>query len=145
MPKTKLCKHKLAICHECIYITDAGKRMADIINGLLAFHNAFEIRNKWMAFNLATGESDGTLYDSRLDAITHQLDERFYCYFAFKSCTGGVKALDCQIYLEVQRQAYDSGMRLYEPEAPQLILPTDWYDRKVKNIKGPMRMDGGQY
>jgi hypothetical protein len=48
----------------------------------------------------------------------------------------GARPLDCQIYLEFHRQAYDANMRLHEPEAPQLILPTSVYDRITGRRRG---------
>jgi hypothetical protein len=126
--KPKLCRHKLAICPECIIVTDAGKRMSDVVNGLLTFNKPWEIRYKWMAFALSDGHSDNVLYDTRQDAIDHQLDERFFAYVCFMSLLGGATPKDCEIYLEVHRQAYDSGMRLHEPDAPQMIMSTKEYD-----------------
>jgi hypothetical protein len=126
--KANLCKHGHTICPECIYVTDAAKRMADTINGLLTFSNPFEIRNKWMAFALSDGRSDGVLYDTRAECIDHQLDERFYTYICMKNLMMGAKALDCQLYLEFSRQAYDAGMRLHEPNAPDIFVKNDVYD-----------------
>jgi hypothetical protein len=138
----KLCKHGYAICPECIFITDAAKRMAATVNGIIAFSRWWDIRDKWMAFKLADGSTDNVLYDSRTDAIRCQLDERFCAYLCMHNLAFGLKELDAQIYLEFHRQAYDQNLRLHEPEAPQLIMPTDWYDRILKNVrKGPMRMD----
>lgn len=126
--RVPLCRHKLAICPDCIIVTDAAKRMADIINGLVTFTEIWALRTKWLAIRLADGGYDGTLYDSREDAIRHQLDERFCAYVAMESMLQGAKPLDCAIYLEYHRQAYDAGMRLHEPEAPQLIVATSSYD-----------------
>ncbi len=124
-----LCRHGAAICPECIQIDDAAKRMAGIINGLVTFTPLWELRHKWIAVRLNDGGHDGNLYDSREDAINHQLDERFCCYVAMQSMITGAKPLDCAIYLEFHRQAYDANMRLHEPQAPQLIVPTAAYDR----------------
>lgn len=126
-----LCRHGAAICPQCIKIDDAAKRMSDIINGLVTFTPAWELRSKWIAIRLADGGYDGNLYDSRDAAIDHQLDERFCAYVLMQSMLQGAKPLDCAIFLEYHRQAYDAGMRLHEPEAPQLILPTGTYDRLI--------------
>lgn len=103
--------------------------MAGIINGYVTFIPPFELMTKWVAIRLQDGGSDGNLYDSREDAIRHQIDERFCAYVCMGAMMQGAKPLDCAIYLEVHRQAYDSGMRLHEPEAPQIIMPTTLYDR----------------
>jgi hypothetical protein len=122
------CPHGMAICTECIIVDDAAKRMCDIINSLVTFVPLWELRHKWLAIRLNDGGYDGVMYDSREDAIFHQLDERFCAYVCMQSMITGAKPLDCAIYLEVHRQAYDGGMRLHEPEAPQLIMPTREYD-----------------
>lgn len=136
MPTQKVCRHGWAVCDICIYISDAARRMSDIINGLLAFHDPFEIRNKWLAIRLNDGGYDGTLYDTREAAISHQLDERYCAYICMRSLIKGAKPLDCQIYLDVQRQAYDQGMRFHEPEAPQTIMPVSQYDAFIRQIGG---------
>lgn len=132
MPATKLpatCRHGHRICPECIEISDPAKRMADCINALVTFTPLWELRTKWIAVRLSDGGYDGTLYDSREDAVRHQLDERFCAYVAMQTMISGAKPLDCAIFLEFHRQAYDAGMRLHEPDAPQLIMPTAVYDR----------------
>lgn len=123
------CRHGQTICPQCIEVGDAAKRMSDIINGLLAFTPLWDLRTKWIAVRLNDGGYDGNLYDSRDDAIRHQLDERFCAYVCMQSMLQGAKPLDCAIYLEFHRQAYDEGMRLHEPEAPQIIVATSMYDR----------------
>src|SRR5258708_2884846 len=128
MPNVSRCRHGMAICPQCIEISDAAKRMSDIINGLVTFTPLWELRSKWIAVRLNDGGYDGNLYDSREDAIRHQRDERFCSYVAMQSMIQGAKPLDCAIYLEVHRQAYDADMRLHEPQAPQLIMPTGVYD-----------------
>lgn len=127
--KRPLCRHGQAICPQCIVPDDAAKRMANIINGLVTFTPLWDLRTKWVAIRLQDGGYDGVLYDSREDAIRHQIDERFCSYVCMASMITGAKELDCAIYLEFHRQAYDSNMRLHEPEAPQIIMPTSVYDR----------------
>lgn len=126
--KSNLCRHGLQICEQCIIVTDAAKRMCDQINARLTFSNPWEVRSKWMAFRLNDGGTDGVIYDTREEAINHQIDERFCCYFTFRSAMSGAKPLDCQIFLNYYRDMYDANMRMHEPEAPQLILPTKAYD-----------------
>ena len=143
MPPSK-CRHGAKICPECIEISDPAKRMSDIINSLITFVPLWDLRTKWIAVRLIDGGYDGTLYDSRDDAINHQIDERFCAYVAMISMLQGAKPLDCAIYLEFHRQAYDSGMRLHEPEAPQLILPTRAYDRMTRRDRWAPQLDPRQ-
>lgn len=133
--KQARCRHRQTICPQCIQIGDAAKRMSGIINGLLTFMQPWDLRTKWIAIRLADGGHDGVLYDSREDAIRHQIDERFCSYVCMGSMLSGAKPLDCAIYLEFHRQAYDSDMRLHEPEAPQLIMPTAVYDRITGRLR----------
>jgi hypothetical protein len=127
--KPRKCRHGQNICPQCIEIGDAAKRMADVINAIVTFTPIWDLRTKWVAIKLSDGGYDGTLYDTRDDAISHQLDERFCAYVCMGAMLSGAKPLDCAIFLEFHRQAYDAGMRLHEPEAPQLIMPTSVYDR----------------
>jgi hypothetical protein len=134
--KPPLCKHGLRICEKCIIVTDAARRMSHDINSLMTFNKPWEIRNTWIAVRLEDGGFDNTLYATREEAVRHQIDERF-CAYAWMGNFIGSKAtpLDCQIFLTYHRQAYDAGMRLHEPEAPQLILPTGAYDRITGNVR----------
>lgn len=132
---TEVCRHGAKICPDCIEISDAAKRMSDIINALVTFTPVWDLRSKWIAIRLSDGGYDGVLYDTREDAISHQIDERFCAYVFMQSMIQGAKPLDCAIYLEFHRQAYDAGMRLHEPEAPQLIMPTKTYDRLTGRVR----------
>ena len=122
------CRHNLVVCSKCVVVTDAAKRMSDHINGLIMF-TPWEARNGWMAFRLQDGGSDGVLYPTRQDAIAHQSNEKLCAYFSFKSAMGGTNPRDCQLFLNVHRHAYSvDGGRMAEPAAPQLIMPTKYYD-----------------
>jgi hypothetical protein len=131
-----VCRHGVTICPQCIQIDDAAKRMSSMINGLIAFNNPFDLRQTWLAIKLQDGSSDGNLYATREEAIRHQLDERFCAYICMGTVMNGSKPLDCAIFLEFHRQAYDEGMRLHEPEAPQLIMPTAGYDKLTGRVRG---------
>lgn len=132
------CPHGLKICPQCIVVDDAARRMSYIVNSLIANNNPWEIRNTWIAIKLEDGNIDGNLYATREEAIRYQRDERFCAYQWMGNMLSGAKPLDCAIFLEFHRQAYKSGMRLHEPEAPQLIMPTAGYDR----ITGRQRHGG---
>jgi hypothetical protein len=123
MPNKKLCKHGNAVCSQCVVITDAAKRAADQINAFITFTPFEELRNGWMAFALADGANDGVVYPSREEAIRHQSNEKLYGYVSFRAMMGGANAKDMQLWLDVQRDAYDNSLNLHEPQAPQLILP----------------------
>lgn len=133
-----LCPHRCQreLCSRCVYITDAAKRIADAINLAITFNNVWDIRHAWMAFTLADGTTDHVIYPTRAEAIRHQSDEFKCAYFCLGGALGGAKPLDCQLWLNMHRQAYDRGMRLEEPKAPQLIVPTAQYDRFTERVRG---------
>ena len=100
-----------------VKITDAAKRMAGIVNAMLTFHQPWELRSKVMAFRLSDGGSDGAIYDTKQDAVRHQLDEYRCCYLYFRNCMGGLSALDAQIFLDFNRQAHDAGLHMPDPDS----------------------------
>lgn len=130
------CIHNMEICSKCVVVTDAAKRMSDIINGRLAFSQDWGIRSSWMAFRLSDGGSDNVVYDTRVDAISHQIHENLCAYFCFRNAMGGTTPRDCQIFLDVHRAAYDSNMRLSEPQAPVMIVPTKYHDFRTGRTRG---------
>jgi hypothetical protein len=76
-----------------------------------------------MAFALADGQTDHTVYPSKSAAVDHQSNEFLYMYVCLRSCPSGMPERDAQLFLDVHREAYDNGMRLSEPESPSLIMP----------------------
>ncbi len=98
--------------------TDAAKRVCDSVNlhqlagdAGWAWEN---VRGKWMAFKLEDGSSDGTLYDSKQDAIHHQSDEFLCMYLPLHP--GAMNVCEAEIMLKFHRKAYDAGFRLPDPD-----------------------------
>jgi hypothetical protein len=118
-----LCKHGRTICSQCVVVTDAAKRISDAIRLAVCFHPWEEISTGWMAFALADGTTDHVVYPSKSEAIRHMSDEFRYCYVHLAGCASGMPPKDAQLWLELHREAYDSGLRLAEPKAPTLIFP----------------------
>jgi len=74
-----------------------------------------------MAFRLDDGSTDGTLYPSRKVALRYQL--RPCCVFYFRNSPGGVSELDCQIFLNVNRVAYESDRIAWvDPDSPDILI-----------------------
>ena len=117
-----LCEHGLSICSRCVVVTDAAKRISDAIRLAVTFHVWEEIRDGWMAFSLADGTTDHTVYPSKQDAINHMIDEFRYCYVHLRACPTGMPEKDAQLWLELHREAYDAGLRLTDPKQ-MLIFP----------------------
>lgn len=116
------CKHDLAICRECVVITDAARRICDAMNMAIVSHPTAECANSFMAFRLDDGTTDNILYPSKQAAMDHVSNEFHYCYFFLRGALGGANPRDCQLWLEFQRHAYDSGHRLAQPTT-SLIMP----------------------
>lgn len=98
-------------------LRDAGKRAADIINSYYSYVEWDDLKHKFVAISLADGSSDGTLYDSKKDAVRHQSFEQQYAYVGFRNLgPSGASPRDLSVYLQVCRKAYNAGMRLVDPE-----------------------------
>lgn len=87
--------------------SDAAKRIADEY----ALHQiAGELGGnvgRWFAVAIADGTSDHTLYDSRLDAITHQHhNEYYYCYIQI--VPSQMSVCDAELYLSGVRKTYEA-------------------------------------
>jgi hypothetical protein len=100
---------------EAYELAECGKRMADMINGLLAFYDPFEIRNCWLAFALQDGKCDGNVYLTMADAKRHA-DPWKHCYFSFRASLGGIRAKDCEIFLSVHRAAREKNVLQRNPD-----------------------------
>lgn len=107
---------RLCICTLCKADHDAGKRMSDALNMYRANMPWEWVRDKWMAFRLSDGASDGVLYDSKREAVAHQLHEFQCCYISFRNLMGGATPLGCMTFLNFTRDAYDAGFRLPDPD-----------------------------
>lgn len=108
----------LCACPHCKADYDAAKRIADALNVYLngLRNHLWELRDKWMAFKLSDGTSDGQLYDSKRDAVRHQ-DNEFQClYICFVNIMGGATAPEVVRVLNFTRDAYDAGFRLADPD-----------------------------
>jgi hypothetical protein len=97
---------------EILALADAGKRVHDTV----ALHIVGGNVGKWVAVRLADGSSDGIPYDSRSDAIAHQLHEQLCCYL--KVTPDGITPQDAVRFILVNRALYDAGYRLADPDMP---------------------------
>jgi hypothetical protein len=127
------CPHGRELCAQCVVITDAGKRAYDIIKGYVAFIPHDQRVRSWVALRLEDGGSDGELYESKRDAVRHQVNEFLCAYFSYRNSPSGfASTLDAQLYLNWNRALYDRGMRLPDPDdkagGPDLITPLTMED-----------------
>jgi hypothetical protein len=113
---------------ELYALKEAGKRMADTLNlAIVAYNRA--ATGRWMAFRLADGTSDQVVYDSRDDAIAHQLHESLCWYEQLRPA--GYSADECALTLAYARAMYAAGWRPLAG-APAPILPVRTEDARAK-------------
>lgn len=104
--------------------------MSDTINLKIVSFPWDMLCNGYMAFSLADGTSDGTIYDSQRDAARFN-DPKRYAFFCFRIALGGANARDCQLFLNVNRAAADAGIPMAEPDIKRqrsIILSTRGHD-----------------
>ncbi len=68
--------------HRCPTVgehSDAARRVADSVNIHVAA-KGWDAVKRWVAIALEDGKSDGTLYDTKAEAIRGQRDHRWYFY-----------------------------------------------------------------
>lgn len=122
---------------------DKGKRASDIIN-LYLNHNQIEaIRDKYVAIRMSDGGHDGTIYDTKKDAVRHQPFEQQCAYISFRNLAAGANAYDMAIYLKWCAKVYESGMRMVDPDelnaGPDLIMSAKMVDALKGRKRGILR------
>lgn len=98
---------------------DAVKRIRDTYN-LHRVGDPYGSVKKWIACALQDGSSDGVLYDSKPDAIFHQHhNEEYYTFIRI----GPHSMTECEaaVMLNTARRLYDKGLKLSDPQSPDLI------------------------
>jgi hypothetical protein len=126
---------------------DAAKRLADTYN-LHRMADQYGGLNKWFAASLREGESDGVLYDSKLDCVTHQHhNEKYYTFIKIVPTT--MKVCEAQVMLNTARRLYENGMRMTDPDhkhgGPDLITRLTVEDQlwQMRGIVTNLQMPGG--
>lgn len=97
---------------------NAAKRLSGIINSLVIIHPIDTLIHSWIAVRLADGSTDGTLYDTRQDAVRHQPHEQQCAYLNLAPIMGGMEVSAAYAILKFHRDAYDAGMTFIDPEHP---------------------------
>jgi hypothetical protein len=121
---------KNVVNSSALLVSDAAKRMSDIITGHIVFGNA----GRWVGIRLSDGGYDGTVYDSRRDCVAHQLTESQCAYIQIPF--DEFPPRHAQLMLQFHRQAYDNGFRVQGPDdRRELITPyrrEDWLNHGFK-------------
>jgi hypothetical protein len=128
-------------------LDEIGKRSADIVNTIYAFHDWEELRHKVIAIRLEDGGSDCVLYDNRRDAVRHQKTHggewaRAYLVLAGVG-PGGTSARQMSIYLKFCRDVHKAGYRFPDPDdvngGLQVAMTTAWKDKYTQLVQPWMR------
>lgn len=104
--------------------SDAAKRCADTIT-LASIAGSV---GRFMAIRLADGGSDNALYDSREDAIRHQLRPQFCTYI--KVPPGGMQPYEAEALLDYWRKLNDANVRDDDVNVPMPLMPLTARDRR---------------
>jgi len=121
----KRCRHGLAVCEQCLKVSDDGKRFADAVNAMLTFHNPWEIRLKFAAVSLQDGSVGSELYDTIEDARHYTRNEPDKkAFFAYRNFMSGLTPADAEIFLQVHRMTPDNVIQ-GDPDKgrSELIMP----------------------
>jgi hypothetical protein len=94
---------------------------------MLSFLKIWEVMDKWVAIGLQDGSVDSSLYDTRIQAASHQHgNESTHFYFRIGTFAQGLKLIDAECLLLAQRDAYDAGMRFTDAmEQQDLLISTE--------------------
>jgi hypothetical protein len=112
---------------------DAARRLADEIT----LHAIAGSAGKWAAIRLRDGGSDHVAYDSRSDAVIHQLSPE-YCTFALIP-PGGMTIREADVLLDFWRQVYDAGFRAVDPRDDIPSMPL-----RPEEAREQIRLFGGK-
>lgn len=93
--------------------SSAAQRASDAVN-LHVSVLGFDACRRWVAVKLSDGRSDGTLYDTKRDAVRHQGDEQRCAYVCVPP--GGMNVCQAESFLTFHRRAHDAGFRLVDPD-----------------------------
>jgi hypothetical protein len=95
---------------------DSAKRLSGIINSLVICHPIETLIHSWIAVRLSDGGYDGTLYDTRRDAVRHQQYEKQCAYLNLAPIAGGMEIQAAYAILKFHRDAYAADMTFIDPE-----------------------------
>lgn len=114
---------------------DVARRVSDAVNLHIAVN---ENARGFVACRMDTGHSDGTLYDTRTQAVRHQKSDESY-YFYVKVQPGGLQPKEAWTLVVAFRELRAAGIRpdhedvtipqrseLLTHVAPRLVLPRQY-------------------
>lgn len=117
--------------------------MSDTVNNVRMGEDWDNIKNGWMAFALENGASNGTVYDSRSDAIRyHRNKASKYFYLTLRQCMHGISPKEATLALamcrvQLLRGRYHPENSLSDPISP--ITREDYYNELLSTkLNKPM-------
>lgn len=117
---------------------DAVQRLCDAVNVHIdAIGN--EAFGKYVAVRLEDGRGvDGSLYDTRADAVRHTIDKSAWCFYV-KVNPGGIQPREAWVVLGYARQAKKAGA-VFQTEEPIVPMMTElggsWLARQAACAPG---------
>jgi hypothetical protein len=102
--------------------SDAAKRIADTVTLHWIAGGWENTINKWMAFDLGEGRSDDTLYNSKIEAVTHQKGS-YQRYMYLCMAPNGMSICEAEVMLELHRKARERDIA-----SPDIDHPTGGRD-----------------
>jgi hypothetical protein len=103
-------------------LSDAGRRMAEIVNNVRTAADWDDVKSGWMAFKLEDGSCDGTVYDSKSDAVWYMRNKAAkYFYLSLRQCMHGLKPDEATRILAMTRVQSERGR--YHPTPDDLSDP----------------------
>lgn len=118
-------------------VDDAGRRLADAVTLALSLGGT----DRWVAARLSDGGTDGNVYDTRQDAIRHQLHEDQCCYVLIPPT--GMPPAEATAYLSFNRRRVAAGLKMVDPESqapPPLMTPIyELTNRAARRANGRRR------
>lgn len=114
-------------------LVDAANRMRDAVN-LHVVAGALGVRERhlqWLAIRLEDGRSDGTVYESRRDAVRHT-QNKTRGWFYVKVGVDSMSEKQAIIVLQMARQAYKNGI-VFAEEEPIVPMLTELAQPYIPN------------
>lgn len=100
-------------------VTDRGRRLAEHVRAARSIGG----EGRWIAARLSDGATDGTVYDSKADAVAHQVHETQCAYLVVPPAA--MPEAEATAYLELHERMYASGYRLQDPETTPIMTRAD--------------------
>lgn len=98
--------------------------MSETVNNVRMSTDWNNVKDGWMAFALEDGTSDGTVYDSRDDAIRfHRNRAKKYFFVTLRQCIHGMSPKEATMMLAMLRVQVERGRYHPETDRSDPILP----------------------